>query len=132
MFSSTAALTQSAGITIIIFSLLLPSSSSHYTITSTAFSNAKTGGYILSFKNASGFTYKPSSEDNYNKNGNNSNLTIQKYQQIKDIQSSGLSFTDYIHQISIGAGDPNNFTAITDYNAIQKHMQKIEEQISEC
>jgi|SRR5919197_1367846 hypothetical protein len=130
MFNSMAALALSTVIIIIIFSLLLPGSSSHYTINTTAFSNVKTDGHTLSIKNAYGFTYKPSSDDD--NNGKNSNLTIQKYQQIKNIQSSGLSFTDYIHQVSIGAADPNNFTAIKDYKAIQKHMQKIDEQISEC
>lgn len=130
MFKPMAALAPSAAIIIIIISLLL-NSSSHYT-TTIAFSNPKTDSYILSIRNAYGFTYKPSSDDGDGNSGHNSNLTTQKYQQIKDIQSSGLSFTEYIHQISIGAGDPNNFTSIKDYKAIQKHMQKIEEQVTEC
>jgi hypothetical protein len=128
MFKPMAALGLSAGIIIII--LLLLGSSSHYATATIAFS--KTDGYILSINNAYGFMYKPSGDDGDSSRGNSSNLTIKKYQQIKDVQRSGLSFTEYIHQISIGAGDPNNFTAVKDYNAIQKHMQKIDEQVSEC
>src|ERR1044071_1706985 len=128
MFKPMAALGLSAGIIIII--LLLLGSSSHYATATIAFS--KTDGYILSINNAYGFMYKPSGDDGDSSRGNSSNLTIKKYQQIKDVQRSGLSFTEYIRQISIGAGDPNNFTAVKDYNAIQKHMQKIDEQVSEC
>jgi len=128
MFKPMAALGLSAGIIIII--LLLLGSSSHYATATIAF--PKTDGYILSINNAYGFMYKPSGDDGDSSRGNSSNLTIKKYQQIKDVQRSGLSFTEYIHQISISAGDPNNFTAVKDYNAIQKHMQKIDEQVSEC
>src|SRR5919202_1964878 len=117
MFKPMAALELSAGI-IIIISQLLGSSSHHTTTATIAFSNTKTDGYILSIKNAYGFTYKSSSDDGDGSSGNNSNLTIKKYQQIKDIQSSGLSFTEYINQISIGAGDPNNFIAVPDYKAL--------------
>jgi hypothetical protein len=116
VFDLIAALVLSAGV--IIFSLI---SSSHDTIT---FSNGKTDGHILSIKNAYGFTYNPSN--------NNRNSTSDKYEQIKAIQDSGLSFPEYIHQISIGAGNPKNASAISDYKAIQKHMQKIEKLINGC
>ncbi|MFL6394252.1 MAG: hypothetical protein ACJ708_06290, partial [Nitrososphaeraceae archaeon] len=58
--------------------------------------------------------------------------TSDKYEQIKAIQDSGLSFPEYIHQISIGAGNPKNTSAISDYKAMQKHMQKIEKLINGC
>jgi hypothetical protein len=128
MFKPMAALELSVGRIIIIFVLL--GSSSHYTTATIAFS--KTDGYILSINNAYGFMYKPNGDDGDSSSGTSSNFTIKKYQQIKDIQRSGLSFTEYIHQISIGAGDSTNFTAVKDYKAIQKHLQKIEEQVSEC
>jgi len=79
------------------------------------------------FQGAYGFTYTPR---------NNTDSTsigyMDKYSQIKDIQDSDLPFSQYIHQISIGAGDPRNTTAITDYKAIQKHMRVIENLISTC
>jgi hypothetical protein len=89
----------------------------------------QTDGHILSINNAYGFTYKPSSDNN---NNNNVNLTIDKYQQIKDIEDSGLPFTEDIHEISISAGNPQNTSAITDYKAIQTHIQKIEKSINVC
>jgi hypothetical protein len=119
-----ADLVLSAGVTIIIIFLLL--SSTHDAI---EFFKAKTDGPILSIKNAYGFTYKPSTDNNSN---NNRNLTIEKFQQIKDIQASGLPFSEYIHKISIGAANPLNITAIKDYKAIQKDMQKIDKLIDAC
>jgi hypothetical protein len=87
------------------------------------------GNHIFSINNAYGFKYKPSSDSN---NNNNVNLTIDKYQQIKDIQDSGLPFPEYIHKISISAANPQNTTAIKDYKAVQKHLQKIEKSINVC
>ena len=103
---------------IIIFSL---TNSSHDTI---AFSNGKTDSPVISIKNAYGFTYNPTN--------NNRNLTLDKYEQIRAIQNSGLSFPEYIHQLSMGAGNPKNASAITDYKAMQKHMEKIEKLINGC
>jgi hypothetical protein len=41
---------------------------------------------------------------------------VEKYQQIRDIQDSGLQFPEYIRQISIGASNPENATALADRN----------------
>src|SRR5919202_324479 len=92
-------------------------------------SNVKADGRSISINKAYGFTYKLSTDDNNNKN---INLTIEKYQQIKDIQDSGLPFPEYIHKISISAANPQNTTAIKDYKAIQKHMQQIDKSIDGC
>jgi hypothetical protein len=43
-----------------------------------------------------------------------------------------LPFPKYIHQISIGAGNPKNTSAVANYKAIQKHMQDTEKSISNC
>lgn len=86
----------------------------------------KTDGQILPIKNVYAFTYKPSTDNNIR------NLSIEKHQQIKDIQDSGLPFPEYIHKISISAANPQNTAAITDYKAIQKHMQEIDKSISGC
>jgi hypothetical protein len=118
-----ADLVLSAWVIIIIMFLLV--SSTHDAIEF----EAKTYGHVLSIKNAYGFTYKPSTDNNSN---NNRNLTIEKFQQIKDIQASGLPFSEYIHKISIGAANPLNITAIKDYKAIQKDVQKIDKLIDGC
>lgn len=89
---------------------------------------SKTESPILSINNVYGFTYKPSSENN----SNNVNLETAKYQEIEDIEDSGLPFPEYIHKISLSAANPQNTTAIKDYKAIQKHMQKIEKSINVC
>ena len=122
MFGLVAAdLVLSAGILIIIFSL---TSSIHDHI---GLSRVKqTDGYILSIRSAYGFTDKPSGDNN----NSNQNLTLEKYQQIKDIQDSGLPFAEYIHKISISARNPQNTSAVTDYKIIQKHMEKIEKSIN--
>jgi hypothetical protein len=78
----------------------------------------------LPIKTVLAFTYTPS--------GNHTDLSLDKYEQIKSLQESGLLFPQYIHQISIGAGNPKNTTAITDYRAIQKEMQSIEKLIDAC
>src|SRR5206468_791350 len=79
---------------------------------------------LIPIKTALGFTYIPSE--------NHTDLSFEKYEQIKSFQDSGLPFPQYIHQISIGAGNPKNTTALTDYRAIQKEMQSIEKLIDAC
>jgi hypothetical protein len=119
-----ADLVLSAGVIIIIFLVL---SSTHDAI---GFSKAKTDSNVLSINNAYGFSYKASGDNN--NNNNNRNLTIEKFQQIKDIQDAGLPFPEYIHKISISAANPQNTTAIKDYKAIQKHMEQIDKSIDGC
>jgi hypothetical protein len=55
-----------------------------------------------------------------------------KQNQTKAIHDSGLPFPKYIHQISMGAGNPKNTSALADYKAIQNYMQTIEKSISIC
>ena len=50
-----------------------------------------------------------------------------KQNQTKAINDSGLPFPKYIHQISMGAGNPKNTSVLADYKAIQKYMQTIEQ-----
>jgi hypothetical protein len=96
-------------------------------------SHAKqTDSHSLLINNAYGFTYKPSDDNNNGDFKSNQNRTLEKYQQIKDIDDSGVPFPEYIHKISISAGNPQNFTAIKDYKAVQKNMQKIEKLIDGC
>lgn len=79
---------------------------------------------LIPIKTAIAFTYTPRE--------NHTGLSLDKYEQIKSFQDSGLLFPQYIHQISIGAGNPKNTTALTDYRAIQKEMQSIEKLIDAC
>lgn len=79
---------------------------------------------LMPIKTALAFTYIPSE--------NHIGSSFEKYKQIKSFQDSGLLFPQYIHQISIGAGNQKNTTALTDYRAIQKELRFIEKLIDGC
>ncbi len=78
---------------------------------------------IIQSSNAYGFTYTPSKTiySISNKNYSNTDITQQtnKQNQTKAIHDSGLPFPKYIHQISMGAGNPKNTSALADYKIIQ-------------
>jgi hypothetical protein len=105
----------SAGVIIILFSII---SSIHYRI---YLSKLKTDDHILSsIRNAYGFTYKPSEDNNSSNNTNNHWRNIYKLE-IFRIQDYHL--LNMLHQISIGAANSENASGLTDYKAIQKEMQ---------
>src|SRR5215212_1327703 len=83
---------------------------------------------IMDFTTAYSFTYTSAE----NSTAYSMSKYLDKYFQIQSVHDSGLPFTEYIHQISIDAGNPKNTSALADYKVIQTHMQTIEKSISIC
>ena len=80
------------------------------------------------FATAYGFTYTPK------ENSSNDQLSryVYKYLQIHTANVLGIPFPEYIYRVSIGAWNPENVSALADYEAIQDYMQDIEKSIFIC